>query len=86
MRPAWLAGAILVAVVLGGCGDDDDGGDGGGGGGAVPSSHTISREGVLHAPGLQTPETNCTTCHGADLRGGTDGQPSCFTCHGAVWN
>ena len=25
---------------------------------------------------------NCAACHGADLRGGANGEPSCFLCHG----
>ncbi len=88
MRRAWLAGAMLVVAVLAGCGDDDDDDDdgGNGGNGGVPASHTVSQDGALHAPGLQSPETNCTACHGSDLRGGTGGEPSCFSCHGAIWN
>ena len=55
------------------------------GAGSAPESHTVLRSGVTHAPGLTDPLQNCTSCHGADLRGGANGQPSCFTCHGQKW-
>jgi len=51
----------------------------------APASHTVSEDGVRHLPGLNDPETNCVACHGADLRGGENGEPSCFTCHGQKW-
>ena len=72
----------LVAVAPLGCSDDDD--DEFTGPSNAPASHTISQDGVRHLPGLNDPETNCTACHGADLRGGA-GAPSCFTCHGQEW-
>lgn len=49
-----------------------------------PSSHTISKDGSMHMSGLDQPLTNCTACHGADLKGGTSGV-SCFECHGQEW-
>jgi len=49
-----------------------------------PSDHNISKDGVMHKPGLSDPEMNCTNCHGADLTGGTS-QVSCYECHGAEW-
>jgi hypothetical protein len=49
-----------------------------------PGDHTISQDGVMHKPGLNDPLSNCITCHGADLRGGTS-QVSCFECHGEEW-
>jgi cytochrome c553 len=52
----------------------------------APANHTVNRDGRWHAPGLNQPEGVCTACHGADLRGGTDGQPSCYSCHGKKWN
>lgn len=52
---------------------------------SVPPSHTVVHDGVFHAPGDRSPQSNCTECHGGDLRGGDGGEPSCFTCHGAVW-
>ena len=51
----------------------------------APEGHTVMKDGVAHATGLNDPLANCATCHGADLRGGNDGQPSCFSCHGQKW-
>jgi len=53
--------------------------------GGAPASHTVVENGVRHAPGLQQPQQNCTSCHGADLHGGAEA-PSCYSCHGARWN
>jgi hypothetical protein len=47
--------------------------DGGG------TAHTENNGGVMHAPGKNNPLVNCTSCHGADLKGGTG--PSCYSCH-----
>ncbi|MFH2129994.1 MAG: hypothetical protein ABIK68_06440 [bacterium] len=47
--------------------------------------HTVSEEGVYHAPGLKTPLDNCVACHGSDLRG-KDNAPSCYLCHGNKWD
>jgi hypothetical protein len=52
----------------------------------APANHTVNMNGQWHAPGLQSPQGGCTTCHGADLRGGTEGEPSCYACHGKKWN
>jgi cytochrome c5 len=70
-----VAGALLVA-----CGDS------GTNPGDAPADHTVSRSGVSHAPGLNSPQGTCTVCHGADLTGGANGEPSCFSCHGRKWN
>jgi hypothetical protein len=61
----------------------------------LPANHTVSNGGALHKPGYSTPfeaSSGCTTCHGADLRGGTAtingvdvSTPSCFSCHGRKW-
>ena len=79
-----LALTTLFVCGIGGlfaaCSDDD-----GTGPEDTPASHTVVRNGVAHAPGLNDPTQNCTQCHGADLRGGTDDEPSCFTCHGQKW-
>jgi len=48
-------------------------------------THTEIEDGVRHAPGLNSPETNCTSCHGATLEG-SGSRPSCYKCHGAKWN
>ena len=62
----------------------------------LPADHTVRNGGTLHKSGFRTPyaaSSGCTTCHGANLRGGTatiDGMdiqtPSCFSCHGQQWN
>ena len=86
----WLV-AILsfcFVAVIAGC-DSDPASDPGN----VPADHTIRQGGALHKSGYNDPfESNCTACHGADLRGGTaliDGvdvaTPSCFSCHGQKW-
>ena len=49
-----------------------------------PADHTVSKNGVLHKTGLTDPLTNCVSCHGADLKGGTSGV-SCYSCHGPKW-
>lgn len=51
----------------------------------APEGHTVIKDGVPHASGLEDPVTNCSGCHGADLRGGDSGEPSCFSCHGQRW-
>lgn len=48
--------------------------------------HTVNLGGHLHVPNYCQPYANCAGCHGADLRGGTKGQPSCYTCHGDLWS
>ena len=49
-----------------------------------PADHTISKDGFLHPSGLDQPLTNCVSCHGSDLEGGTTGV-SCYECHGKEW-
>ena len=73
--------AALALLPLG-CDDDDDDPTGPS---SAPASHTISRDGVRHLAGLNDPETNCTACHGVDLRGGDNGEPGCYSCHGQKW-
>jgi hypothetical protein len=81
-RIGLIAVVVAIAIVPLGCDDDDDEFTGPSN---APASHTISKDGVRHLPGLNEPEANCTACHGADLRGGGNGEPSCFTCHGQKW-
>jgi hypothetical protein len=50
----------------------------------APTDHTINIDGALHKSGLNNPAENCTSCHGADLKG-SDSAPSCFKCHGEKW-
>jgi hypothetical protein len=45
------------------------------------SGHTVTLGGKSHRPNYCTPYQNCTSCHGQDLRGGTNGEPSCLKCH-----
>jgi DnaJ-class molecular chaperone len=42
--------------------------------------HDVNKNGVMHKAGLEDPLSNCTQCHGANLRGGSG--PSCYSCHG----
>ncbi len=49
-----------------------------------PADHTISKDGFLHKSGLDQPLTNCVSCHGSDLKGGTTGV-SCYECHSKEW-
>ena len=49
-----------------------------------PADHTISKDGFSHKSGLDQPLTNCVSCHGSDLKGGTTGV-SCYECHGKEW-
>ena len=49
-----------------------------------PSDHTVSEDGIKHKPGLAQATTNCVSCHGSDLKGGTVGV-SCYECHGKKW-
>jgi hypothetical protein len=51
---------------------------------SAPSDHTINKDGVLHKSGLNDPEKNCTSCHGANLQGG-ESAPSCYKCHNKKW-
>jgi len=47
--------------------------------------HTVNLGGQLHAPNYCTPLSSCTTCHGSQLQGGLNGEPSCTSCHGEKW-
>ena len=49
-----------------------------------PSDHTVKKDGIKHKSGLKDPQTNCVSCHGSDLRGGSTGV-SCYECHGKKW-
>jgi len=81
IRPLYLTvTSLCLALVCGAAGCDDATSPSN-----APANHTVINDGVPHAPGLDDPTQNCTTCHGADLRGGPDGQPSCLSCHGQKW-
>ncbi len=49
-----------------------------------PDDHSLSKDGVMHKPGLTNPIDNCASCHGEDLRGGS-AAVSCYECHGKKW-
>lgn len=49
-------------------------------------SHDLSLGGVKHASNFCQPAQNCSACHGANLQGGSNGEPSCTKCHGDLWN
>jgi len=74
--PALLLAAALILVA---CGDSPTAPAN------LPADHTVMRGGHFHAPGLNSPQGVCTACHGGDLRGGANGEPSCYSCHGAEW-
>lgn len=82
-RPSRWVMSLLVAVALTaalqGCSDSSTAPA------DAPEGHTVLKSGVPHAPGLNNPQVNCTTCHGANLQGGAEGQPSCTSCHGVRW-
>ncbi|HEY3447975.1 MAG TPA: hypothetical protein VGK67_16585 [Myxococcales bacterium] len=69
--------AVLPLLAALGCG-------GAGSSSSAPSSHTVNEGGVMHKPGLASPLTNCTGCHGSDLSG-SGSAPSCTSCHGQKW-
>lgn len=75
-----MAVLVLAMVAVGGCTPDTptllDG---------APPSHTVVRGGVAHMDGLNGPTNNCSRCHGHQLTGGADGEPSCYECHDRVW-
>lgn len=70
---------LLLLMATPGCSDDSSTPE------DAPEGHTVIKDGVGHAPGLDTPLENCTTCHGSNLQGGSAGQPSCTSCHGVKW-
>ncbi len=78
-RIAILTFLMLAAATA--CGGDDDSTAPDN----APPGHTVVQDGVAHAPGLNNPTQECVACHGADLRGGANGEPSCFSCHGREW-
>jgi hypothetical protein len=72
-RTARLAIAALALTVAAACGSSD----------GAPSSHKVSKNGVMHMTGLTNPLVNCVACHGPSLQGGEG--PSCTSCHGVKW-
>lgn len=79
MRVMTACACAILLVLAAGCGSDETAPEN------APDDHRTFEDGVAHAPGLKDPEANCTGCHGDDLGGGDDGEPSCFSCHGRKW-
>lgn len=76
---AALITMLFFAVSVGACGDSSTAPD------TAPQGHSVIKDGVAHMPGLETPTNGCVQCHGDDLMGGTDDEPSCYACHGKKW-
>lgn len=86
-----LAGFIAISLALacgaggGGAGDDSSTTPTGS---PTPTNGNFHPAGyadpTVHGPDLKTQATDCRTCHGANLDGGTSGI-SCDTCHQAGW-
>lgn len=49
------------------------------------TNHADNRDGAMHAANPCAPSSSCVLCHGTDLRGGPNGEPSCYGCHEALW-
>jgi len=47
--------------------------------------HYLDYDGVAHAVPATKALRYCVQCHGSNLEGGTDGEPSCLRCHGENW-
>ncbi len=71
-------GAALVLFTAGACGSPTASGN-------TPADHTNFHGGTPHATNASSATVYCVSCHGADLQGGTNGEPSCFSCHGREW-
>ena len=76
---AWILIKILLVVLISSCEKTNDIPKY-----SPPTDHTISKDGTMHKSGLDQPLTNCVSCHGSDLKGGTTGV-SCYECHGKQW-
>ena len=49
------------------------------------TQHNQRKDGVYHAANFCKPLDNCIQCHGSNLRGGPNNEPSCYRCHGEKW-
>ncbi|MHB8881411.1 MAG: hypothetical protein ACYC69_07850, partial [Thermodesulfovibrionales bacterium] len=49
----------------------------------APSNHPTNWYSAHRSYVNNNGTATCTSCHGADLRGGSG--PSCYTCHGKKW-
>jgi hypothetical protein len=73
--------ALLPLLLLLGCPPADKGADDSGGRHHPAGFYDPAQHGVA----AKVQEETCTDCHGADLTGGTDAEPSCDSCHPADW-
>lgn len=48
-------------------------------------AHTSDHHGVAHGEPVRKAARYCQHCHGLQLAGGDQGEPSCFQCHGMRW-
>ncbi len=48
----------------------------------TPDTHTLSEDGVWHAPGGRDAQDNCASCHGIEEAGSNP--VSCIDCHSAA--
>jgi predicted CxxxxCH...CXXCH cytochrome family protein len=77
----WVRDGALACTSGGGT---TPGGGGGGGGGEPPYHPAGWADPGVHGLSAKLQEQDCTTCHGAELDGGSSGV-SCDTCHAASW-
>ena len=83
----WAVAAGFAAMFLAyACGSDGDGPMGPTDPAPGPAGHTLRLGAIPHASNPCTPQADCASCHGSDLRGGGNGEPSCFACHNDRWN
>jgi len=68
--------AILIVLSFTNCGRSTESN--------APSDHNVSKDGVYHKSGLNSPTESCVECHDADLRGGSS-DVSCYDCHDKKW-
>lgn len=90
----WTTGAAVLVLALGTCTSQPptpavrtaatEGPPPAAGTRHPPADHTKDRKGIRHKPGSKQAATNCSPCHGQDLKGGQG--PSCYTCHGQEWH
>ncbi|SMF05458.1 hypothetical protein [Pseudobacteriovorax antillogorgiicola] len=48
-------------------------------------AHSYGFLGIAHAVPMKKAERYCQYCHGENLVGGDQGEPSCYQCHGRRW-
>lgn len=77
--------ALAVVLIALACKNPQDSNSSNNTSSSTPADHTTNVHGVKHKAGLNNASTNCTSCHGNDLKGGTAGV-SCYQCHGKKWS